>query len=138
MTTLQKKIEISIYSGLIFLIVNLPDTYKLTSNIFDIKTYNKCPTKFGLVLHTIIFACLTYLSMYKSKKDIGIKIKHTIYGTLIYYLLSSHGIYYITGQILGKQYANDNGCPTLWGILLHTFLYILLLIGIMYLPEKNK
>jgi hypothetical protein len=138
MSTLNKKIQISIFSGLIYFIVNLPETYKLTNKILNSYTDNNCPTLIGSILHTCIFFIITYLSMYKSTKDNGIKLKHTVYGTLIYYFVSSPALYNISHILFGNTISDNNGCPTLLGILLHDIIYIIILIGIMYLPEKNR
>ena len=73
---------------------------------------------------------LTFLSMGDPNKKTGIKLKHTIYGTLIFYFLSSSAMYSLTGS--------KNGCPTLWSVLLHAVVYCALLVGLMYLPERNN
>ena len=88
MSTFEKKLSISIGSALLFLVINLPKTYKFTSNILSLELYNeKCPTNMGLVIHTILFFVVTYLSMSKSYIKYGIKLKHTLYGSLLFYLI---------------------------------------------------
>jgi len=120
MSTLESKVLISLNSALLFLLMNLPKTYKMLSN-------NKCPTKKSRLVHTFLFATFTFLSMIRSNSEVGIKLKHTIYGTLIYYFLSSPTIYSITSF--------DYNCPTTNDVFLHSIVYFLSLIGVMYLPE---
>jgi len=141
MTTLASKISISFGSAILFTLINLPQTYKLTNKLLHFNLYNlhtNCPTHIGLLLHTIVFFVLTYLSMGNPYIKSGIKLKHTLYGTLIFYLLSSPAIFSFIGSILGRQYASAAGCPTLLGVLFNAFLYCIFLVAVMYLPEKNK
>ena len=139
MATFGKKILISGSSALLFLLVNLPQVYKLTGNILSLNLYNEnCPTNTGLIIHTLVFFALTYISMGKSDINSGIKLKHTIYGTLIFYLISSPAMFSFISSVFGNQYANINGCPTMNGLILHGLIYCIALIGVMYLPEGNK
>ena len=139
MATFGKKILISGSSALLFLLVNLPQVYKLTGNILSLNLYNEnCPTNTGLIIHTLVFFALTYISMGKSDINSGIKLKHTIYGTLIFYLISSPAMFSFISSVFGNQYANMNGCPTMDGLILHGLIYCIALIGVMYLPEGNK
>ena len=135
MATLQKKMMISLFSANTFLLLNLPITYTLL-NKTGILFYNEntgCPTHIGLLLITFLFFILTYITMGRSINK-GIKIKHSLYGTLIFFLVSSPVLYAIMGSILGTKIANKEGCPTNIGILLHSFVYFLILVAVMYLP----
>ena len=139
MSTFEKKLSISIGSALLFLLINLPKTYNITSNILSLNLYNdNCPTNMGLIIHTILFFIITYLSMSNPYIKYGIKLKHTIYGSLLFYLISSPPMFSLINSILGNKYANVNGCPTIIGIVLHALIYCSALIGVMYLPEENK
>lgn len=141
MTTFNQKLTISMNSALLFGLINLPQVYKLTDNLLPQNLYNhmiSCPTNMGLIVHTIIFFVLTFLSMGILKENIGIKLKHTIYGTLIFYLISSPAFFSFVGSILGQQFSNANGCPTLLGVGLHSLVYCAILVAVMYLPEKNN
>lgn len=146
-TNLIDKIKISIFSSIIFFIVNLPQVYKITNGFLGNKIYDtltNCPTKLGLLAHSSAFFLLTFLSMLlplfgkNDKKDdgkkLGHKIKHSLYGTLIFFFLSSPAAFSIVGSFLGSQYSNKNGCPTLKGILLHSAIYCVSLILVMFLP----
>jgi len=140
MTTLQQKLFISLGSALTFALVNLPQTYKITNNFLPINLYNiftNCPTKEGLLVHALIFFVLTFLSMGNPTQKTGIKLKHTIYGTLIFFLISSPAVYSFVGSILGEQFANSDGCPTTLGVLTHAAVYCAALVGVMFLPERD-
>ena len=67
----------------------------------------------------------------------GIKLKHTLYGTLIFFLISSPAMYALINKVLGNQFADVNGCPTLMGVSLHAAVYCLALVAVMYLPNKE-
>ena len=135
MATLRKKMMISLFAANTCLLLNLPGTYTFL-NKTGISFYNEntgCPTHIGLLLITVLFFILTYITMGSSINK-GIKIKHSLYGTLIFYLVSSPTLYAVMGSILGNKIANKEGCPTNIGILLHSFIYFLILVAVMYLP----
>ena len=84
MSTFQDKLIISVFSAIIYVIVNLPQTYKFISNLTSLNLYNistNCPTNLGLLVHTIIFFVITYLSMLGAPQSAGLKLKFSIYGT---------------------------------------------------------
>ena len=125
-------------SALLFAVVNISDSYELTNKLIPLELYNKekkCPTNLGILFHTLVFFIMTYCSMGKSELNNDIKLKHTIYGTLLFFFVSSPTIYSVLSSFLGKEYATINGCYTLLGLLFHTVIFCILLIGLMYLPE---
>ena len=135
MATLQKKMMISLFASITCLLFNLPSTYILLTKT-GIPGYNEntgCPTHIGLLLITVLFFIQTYITMGSSINK-GIKIKHSLYGTLIFFLVSSPTLYAVMSSILGNKIANKEGCPTNIGILLHSFVYFLILVAVMYLP----
>lgn len=58
---------ISIFSGLIFLLLSKRETYELTNRLlsrFNIVTaISGCPTVVGVLIHTIVFVLITKMSM---------------------------------------------------------------------------
>jgi hypothetical protein len=68
MASLYQKLLISVFSLLLFVIVSLPEMYKLTNKIFgrwkptcDSKG---CPTTYGFFIHSIVFFLLVLGSMF--------------------------------------------------------------------------
>lgn len=139
MSTLQEKLLISSKSAFLFALVNLPIIYKFINNgtglnVYDIQT--NCPTNIGLLISAIIFFVLTFLSMWYAPLSNGLKLKFSIYGTLIFYLLSSPAMFSSVASIFGNHTASPEGCPTNYGILLHALVYCIALVGVMYLPPE--
>lgn len=135
MATFQKKLQISAGASFLFLIINLPQTYNLTNKLLPWRTtQNGCPTHLGLLTHTLVFFIITFLTMGNAKVKTGIKLKHSLYGTLIFFMLSNPATYSFVAGLFGNQLAN-NGCPTLKGVLLHTVVYCAFLVAVMYLPN---
>lgn len=140
MASFEKKLVISAGSAGLFALVNLPQIYKLTSKLTSLNLYNfasGCPTSLGLIIHAFVFFIISYFSM-GGIAQTGIKVKHSLYGTLIFFFLSSPAMFKFVASILGSGIANTNGCPTLFGILAHAFVYCAALVAVMYLPEGNK
>lgn len=134
MATLEQKVKISAASAAMLAVVNLPQTYKFVNDILPLVTYkSSCPTLLGQLVHLAVFAGLTYLSM-PEKVNKGVRVKHTLYGSLIAFLITSPAVYALVGSILGKTIANAKGCPTLMGVLLHAAVYGAALVGVMHLP----
>lgn len=64
---LDEKWRNSLLAGIIFLILSLPATYKLTDGVFGgishTSNFDGCPTNAGLILHTIVFIVVVRLLM---------------------------------------------------------------------------
>jgi hypothetical protein len=63
-----KQIQISAFSGLLFYIISNPKTYdiiqRIVEEIGDIKlTINGNPTELGLLIHSVLFSLITFVSM---------------------------------------------------------------------------
>tara|TARA_B110000971_G_C19598688_1_gene315112 strand:+ start:121 stop:546 length:426 start_codon:yes stop_codon:yes gene_type:complete len=141
MSTLNQKTLISLQSAFTFMKINSPSTYKFISKITKLNLYDSekgCPTQLGLIVHTLIFFAISYFSMYKSGAENGIKIKHSLYGTLIFYFISSPAVFSVVRKILGDKLSTNEGCPSKLGIFVHSIIYFLALIGVMYLPSGDK
>jgi hypothetical protein len=138
MSTFQQKLKISAGSALLFALMNLPQTYKFIDSIIPgISLFNaatNCPTNLGLLAITVLFFLVTFLSMRGAYVPSGIKLKHSIYGSLIFFFISSPVMYSFVSNLLGRQFASAAGCPSLAGVALHALVYCAALVGVMYLP----
>ena len=132
MSTFEQKLNISFNSAILFYLINLPFTYNLTSSLINTTLISlNCPTNLGIILHTLVFFTITYLSMSSAKINKGIKIKHSLYGTLIYYFISSPAFYTFINMIFNIGATCPNDC----GLLLLSILYCFALVSVMYLPN---
>lgn len=132
MSNFNQKLAISLNSAILFYIINHPTTYNFTSSLLDRTLIAlNCPTNLGIILHTIIFFFITYYSMNNAKINEGIKIKHSLYGTLIYFFISSQAFYSFIQLILNINLSN---CPSNLGIIMLSIIYCFSLVAVMYLP----
>ena len=131
--------NILILAGL-FGILNLPYSYKLSSNIIKniIKTTDtgitgECFNTTGLLIHTLLFFILTLalMSLNNVFNDNGVRssvwqlIKQAFCGTLLFYILSSKDTYRLVAERLNKDLVS-NGCPNNKGVLVHAGIYFLI------------
>ncbi len=63
--SIDKKISATIQSIIIFLIVSLPFTYKITNSLLGniigkLADSSGCPTPLGLFIHAIVFGLIVY------------------------------------------------------------------------------
>ena len=131
MATLEQKVKISLGSAGLFFLLNSPNSYKFVSNILNTKLFeNNCPNHLGIFINTILFFGFTYISMGDPFKDSFFKLKNTTYGSLIYFLISSPTIYHISNKLL-----NFDDCRNTVSLLVHSAIYFLILVGVMYFPE---
>jgi hypothetical protein len=65
--SLGKKIKYSFYSALIFFFISAPVMYQLTnkinSHLFNVVDQSGCPRNSGLLLHTVIFFIIIFITM---------------------------------------------------------------------------
>lgn len=140
MASFNQKLSISAGSAALFALVNLPQTYKLTERLSGLDLYNisaGCPTHLGLILHAAVFFAISYLSMGDAARP-GIKLKHSLYGTLIFFLIANPVTFKFMASLFGNQIADSSGCPTLFGIFIHALVYCAVLVAVMYLPDGSK
>ena len=137
MATFNQKLAISAGSALVFLLINLPQTYKLTNQLLGSlfgslwNSATSCPTTVGIILHAAVFFLVTYLSMgrYASKH---IKVRRSLIAALVFLVLSSPFAYKTVRSILGPAIADPNGCPRQAGLDVHTLVYTGILTAMMY------
>lgn len=140
MATFGQKVAISAQSAFLFALINFPMTYQITDRLLPGQLWNSlspsgCPTALGFFLHTLVFLTVTYLTMSGSAINPWIKVKHSLYGTLIFFLVANPVTYSVVASVLGNWVADSNGCPTMSGIFLHAVVYLVALVAVMYLPD---
>lgn len=61
----DRKMRISIFAGILFLIIASPQLFKVMRQVLGdwVASPAGCPTQQGLLLHTVVFVLLTRLSM---------------------------------------------------------------------------
>lgn len=126
MTSLSTQVNISVFSAFIFFIVNLMRTRQ-----YEGKYY--CAERTKILVLTLIFGAISFLSMYSSKLGINTKLRHSIYGALIFYIISSPAMHMVINMLLGDEYSSEQGCPTIRGLILSAVIYCLFLIFMMRL-----
>jgi hypothetical protein len=126
MTKLETQIKISCFSAFIFFVVNM----------MRIKQNNDeyhCIEKTYLLKLTIIFCAISFLSMSGANIKTNVKLRHSIYGALIFYLLSSPAMHILINIMCGNDYSSAQGCPAVKGLILSAVIYCLFLIFMMRL-----
>ena len=67
--------------------------------------------------------------------SIGLKVKYSLYSALIFFLVANPATFKVVNSIIPGLAIS--GCPTSFGLLLHTFVFFLALVGIMMLPKDK-
>ena len=133
MTDLNKKLEFSGLGALVFLVTSLPMLYSYTNRYWEVD--GNCPMYKTKLFHTFVFFVLNLIVMhFFSSLDYGLKVKYSIYGALVFFLLSSTEMYNLTNNFVSTS---DAGCPNTTGIVLHAVVYGAVLVGLMSLPKDN-
>lgn len=137
MANRNEKLMISLESSIIFFIINHSFFYNMTNNILLDKTYNKekkCRTKIGIIFHAILFCIITYLTMWNSSNSNILKLKNSLYATLLFFFVASPSFTKFL-SIIFESAVSKNECQTLTGLVLSTIVYGGCLFGLMYLPN---
>tara|TARA_Y100000996_G_C22307243_1_gene554703 strand:- start:225 stop:635 length:411 start_codon:yes stop_codon:yes gene_type:complete len=136
MSGFNQKLMISLTATIPFLLINSKEAYELTSSLLSEKLFqNGCPTSLGLVVHSLVFFGIIYFPM--SKNNDVMRLRHSIWATLIFFVISSPTMYSVVSSVLGPSIASSTGCPTNTGRMVHAVVYCLALVAIMYLPQKK-
>lgn len=139
-TVQSKKLYYSAIAALVFLVISLPQTYTITDSVsgsslslFD----GSCPTPSGKFLHTAVFLTVLYFIIkLTDRKGLtpGMMFKYAFYSALIFFVLSSSDAYALTSNSFDGL-VNAAGCPTKRGVFIHSIVYLLVILLVMYLPE---
>jgi hypothetical protein len=67
--------------------------------------------------------------------SLGLKVKYSLYSALIFFLVANPATFRVVNSLIPGVAVN--GCPTPGGLLLHTVVFFLALVGIMMLPKDK-
>jgi hypothetical protein len=65
----------------------------------------------------------------------GLKVKYSLYSALIFFFVANPVTFRFVNSLIPGVAVN--GCPTAFGLLLHTVVFFLALVGIMMLPKDK-
>jgi hypothetical protein len=76
----------------------------------------------------------------KLSKNSGLKFKYSLYSALAFFFLASPQMFTFVNSIIGSfiKIADINGCPTQYGLVLHTLVFLGLLYLMMSLPRDEN
>lgn len=143
MTTVFDKFIHTLIGTAILLLVANKGSYMLTEKLFSNHGYiaiNGCPTATGHLVHAVIFFILVFsimliFNLFRNVNKNTVMIKSALICTLLFFIITNTEIYKITGSLTGGLTADQNGCATIWGLLLHTMLFFLIAFAIMFIPS---
>ena len=70
--------------------------------------------------------------------SLGLKAKYSFYSALVFFLVANPETYKITQMLFGTMFNTSNGgCPTPIGLLLHTIVFFIVLLGLMLFPRDQ-
>jgi hypothetical protein len=133
---IKKNLYNAALGSAIFMLVSLPQLYAKTNPL--VNDDGTCPTYKSRLLHTLVFFALVLLVMKyigKSDKPLALLCKYALFGSLLFFIMSSSEAYKLTNSLYSG--IADNGCPSMTGIVVHTVLFGLALFGMMHLPQDN-
>jgi hypothetical protein len=119
-----------------FMLMSLPQIYGKTNPLLN--DDGSCPTYKSKLLHTLAFFALVVLVMKyvgKSDKPLALLCKYALFGSLLFFVMSSSEAYKFTNSFHAGL--ADNGCPSMTGIIVHTVLFGAALFGMMHLPRDD-
>lgn len=68
-------------------------------------------------------------------KSAGLKFKYSLYSALAFFLIANPVTFKFVNSIIGG--VANGGCPTAFGLLLHTVVFLLVVYGLMSLPQDQ-
>jgi hypothetical protein len=71
--------------------------------------------------------------------NVGLKLKYSFYSALVFFLVASPETFKFMQQLFGSfiTIASSGGCPTTYGIFLHTFLFFIVMFALMMFPRDK-
>ena len=79
----------------------------------------------------------TTTSSSKGTVNMALKAKYSFYSTLVFFLVANPETFKLTQRVFGGfiSVASAQGAPTPYGFFLHTFVFFLVLWGLMMFPR---
>jgi hypothetical protein len=124
----------------IYLLLSIPQVFGKSNFLTDGMGYDNfhCPTFKTRFINLTLFFVLIVISLKyigKSSKSFLALGKYAIFGTLLFFLISSQESYTVTGKLYNGL-ANLKGCPTMLGSVVHAALYYFVFLGLSNLPDE--
>ena len=70
--------------------------------------------------------------------SLGLKAKYSFYSALVFFLIANPETYKLTQMLFGFLFTiSTGGCPTPTGLFVHSFLFFLVLLGLMLFPRDT-
>jgi hypothetical protein len=70
--------------------------------------------------------------------NIALKAKYSFYSALVFFLVANPETYKVAQRFLGGylgNIANPGGCPTAYGLFIHTLIFFCVMLGLMMFPR---
>jgi hypothetical protein len=65
----------------------------------------------------------------------GLKVKYSLYSALLFFLVANPVTFRVVNSVFPG--VSVGGCPTAIGMVLHTFVFFVALVGLMMLPKDK-
>lgn len=134
---IDKNLRCAGLGAALFLVTSLPQLYSQTHRYAVSTTgLSNCPNHKSKLLHMLLFFVLN-LAVIRYFNDMSweASIKYAIYGSLLFFFLSSTEMYMLTDTAVDTSTA---GCPSMTGVVVHAVVYGAALYGLMYLGKDNE
>lgn len=147
LTLIDKLFKSALGAGIMMAVAN-PLTYSFVENVVsgkgDIANLNGCPTVLGHIIHTVVFLILIVTLMIvlnygrpdDIRKSLWTVFKYSFFSAVIFFALTSTEAYQFTNNLTGGLTADLTGCATQSGVLLHSFVYFVIIFALMLFPRE--
>jgi len=119
--------------AVLFALMSLPQLYERSNRYFA--SEGNCPNYKSKLLHSVAFVAVAWLVMkyvIKSEGSNTLLLKYSVYAGLLFFFVSSDEFYMFT-RSFNASLADEKGCPSVTGLVAHTVVYWLVLMGMMNL-----